>query len=43
MAGTAGRCPECNQTVAIVDGTIQTHNRVLGGRGVQCAGSGRSV
>ena len=41
MAGTAGRCPECNQTVAIVDGIVQFHNRVLGGKNVQCTGSGQ--
>jgi hypothetical protein len=43
MAGTAGRCRVCNQTVAVVDGVIQTHNRVLGAKSVRCAGSGQSA
>ena len=43
VGGDVTRCPECNQTVAVVNGVIQTHKRVQGGRGVQCSGSGRSV
>ncbi|MQY07380.1 hypothetical protein [Actinomadura macrotermitis] len=41
--GDVTRCPECNQTVSVVNGKIQTHNRVLGGKGVQCAASGRAT
>lgn len=39
----ATRCPECNQTVRYVDDVIQSHNRIRGGKGERCPGSGRAV
>lgn len=43
LGSTVTRCPECSQTVAVVNGTIQSHNRAQAGKRVPCPGSGRSA